>query len=87
MGYETGSAALAEELEVIEEGGSVMTGAGPTAGFVEVDFEALGELVDPGTHTWSMDLEPGNTYLFDVGPEGFHIKGMWRSAVIDVVAE
>jgi len=87
MGYETGSAALAEELKVVEEGNSVVTGDAPTAGYFEVDFEALGDYVPPGTYTWTMDLGPDNTYLFDVGPEGFHTKGLWRMAVIEVVAE
>ncbi len=63
-----------------------MTGAPPTAGFVEVEFEGSGDLVTPGGHTWTMDLQPG-TYLFDVGPEDFHTAGLWRAAVIEVVAE
>ncbi len=86
LGYGTGSAALAEELEVLEEGNRVVTSAPPAAGFVEVDFEGAGEPVTPGGHTWTMDLGPG-TYLFDVGPEDFHTAGLWRAAVIEVVAK
>lgn len=82
MRYETGSPALAEELEFVAEGGSVVTSDAPTPGFVEV----LGEWpVPPGTHTYTVDLLAGNTYLFDAGPEDFHQAGLWRMAVIEVV--
>lgn len=84
--YQTGSAALASELEVIEEGGMVVTSDPPTAGFEWVEAEGMNDL-GPGGHTWTMDLEAGNTYLIDVGPEGFHTKGLWRAAVIEVVAD
>jgi hypothetical protein len=85
FGYETGSEALAEELEFLEEGDrGVPSGTLPVAGFFDVDFDA-GELA-PGSHTWTMDLGPG-TYLFDVGPEDFMTTGLWRIAVIEVVAE
>lgn len=87
LGYETGSAALADELEVVAEGASVITGDAPTEGYVEVEFEGFGDRVPPGSHTWKMDLEPGYTYLFDVGPKDFHVSGLWRAAVIEVVAE
>ena len=86
LGYETGSAALAEELGVMAEGSSVVTSNAPTAGFSEIEFEGQNDLV-PGSHSWTMDLEPGNTYLVDVGPEGFHTKGIWRAAIIEVVAK
>jgi len=86
LGYETGSEALADELEVLAEGRSVVTGDLPTEGYFEVEFEGQGDLV-PGSHTWTMDLGPGNTYLIDVGPEGFHTEGLWRAAVIEVLAE
>jgi hypothetical protein len=33
-----------------------------------------------------MDLVPG-TYLFDIGPEDFMTTGLWRMAVIEVVAK
>lgn len=81
MGYATGSDALAEELGVLEEGGSFVTSDPPTAGF----FEVFGDTVEPGAHTWTLDLKAGNTYLFDVGPENFHEDGIWRMAVIEVV--
>jgi hypothetical protein len=84
--YETGSAALAEELEFLEEGNRVVTGdKPPTAGFDDVDLEGSGGLV-PGSHTWTVDLEPG-TYLFDLGPVDFHTTGLWRAAVFEVVGE
>jgi hypothetical protein len=85
FGYETGSEALAEELEFLEEGDrGVPSGTLPAAGFFDVDFDP-GELV-PGSHTWTMELRPG-TYIFDVGPEDFMTTGLWRIAVIEVVAE
>ena len=87
MGYETDSDALAEALEVLEEGGTIVTSAAPTAGYYEVEFDGLGELVQPGSYSWTMELVAGNTYLLDVGPEGFHTKGIWRAAAIEVVAE
>ena len=83
--YETGSAALAEELEVVEEGSRLVTGELPTAGYDEVDLEGSGALL-PGSHTWAVDLQPG-TYLFDVGPLDFHTTGLWRAAVFEVVSE
>lgn len=82
MAYETGSDALAEELEVVEEGDSVITSDAPTAGFSEVLADWP---VSPGTHTYTVDVEAGNTYLFDAGPEDFHQSGLWRMAVIEVV--
>lgn len=81
MGYETGSDALADELQVVEEGGIVITGEPPTAGYFEVLYD---QPVAPGTHTYTVDLEAGNTYLFDAGPEDFHQSGLWRLAVIEV---
>lgn len=87
LGFETGSAALAEELELLEEGNSIVTSDAPTEGFFEVEFEGCCELVPPGSYTWTMDLGSGNTYLFDVGFEDFHQSGIWRMAVIEVVAE
>ncbi len=83
--YETGSAALAEELDRGGEGNLVVTSEPPTAGFSEVDFEGSGDPVLPGSHAWTMDLGPG-TYLFDVGHEDFHATGLWRAAVIEVIA-
>ena len=87
LGYETGSDALAEELEVMEEGGTVVTSDAPTDGYFEAEFDDLGEAVAPGDYSWTVDLVAGNTYLFDVGAEDFHVSGMWRPAVIEVVAE
>lgn len=86
-GYETGSAALAEELEFLAEGElGVPGGPLPVAGFFEPEFEIPGGDPVPGSHTWTMELRPG-TYLFDVGPADFMTTGLWRAAVIEVVAE
>lgn len=82
MAYETDSNALAEELRMIEEGGSLVTGDAPIAGFTEVLSEWP---VSPGTHSYTVDLEAGNTYLFDAGLEDYHQSGIWRMAVIEVV--
>ncbi len=87
LGYETGSDALTEELEVMGEGGTVVTSDAPTAGYFEAEFDDLGEAVAPGDYSWTVNLVAGNTYLFDVGAEDFHVSGMWRPAVIEVVAE
>lgn len=81
--YETGSAALAEELQLVEEGSRLVTGELPTAGYDEIDLAGSGVLA-PGIHTWAVDLEPG-TYLFDVGPLDFHTSGLWRAAIFEVV--
>jgi hypothetical protein len=85
FGYTPGSAGLAEELEFLEEGDRGVPIGTPEAGYFEVDIEGSDD-VAPGSHTWTMDLEPG-TYLFDVGPEDFHTTGLWRAAVIEVVAK
>ena len=83
--YATGSAALAEELELAREGNSFVTADAPTEGYVEVDLEGSSALA-PGSHTWTVDLETG-THLFDVGPLDFHVTGLWRAAVFEVVGE
>ena len=85
MRYETGSAALAEELELVEEGGVLVTPDPPTAGYDEIDLEGSGALM-PGSYNWTVDLEPG-TYLFDVGPLDFHTTGLWRAVVFEVVSQ
>ena len=85
MRYETGSAALAEELEVVEEGGVLVTPEPPTAGYDEIDLEGSGSLM-PGSYNWTVDLKPG-TYLFDVGPLDFHTTGLWRAVVFEVVGQ
>jgi len=85
FGYETGSAALAEELKFLEQGNRGVPSGLPVEGFFEIDFEGQGDL-RPGSHTWMTYLGPG-TYLFDLGPEDFHTTGLWRAAVIEVVAE
>lgn len=87
FGYETGTEALAEELEFVGEGDrAVPSGPDPVAGFFDVDFEYSGDISEPGSHTWTMDLAPG-TYIFDVGPDDFMTTGLWRLAVIEVVAD
>ena len=84
--YETGSAALAEELDFLEEEGAKGVPIGePAEGYVEIELEGVGDLA-PGGHTWTVDLKPG-TYIFDVGPPGFHATGLWRAAIIEVVPE
>jgi len=83
--YKTGSDELAEELALVEEGNSVVPSRPPGAGYVRAWSGGLGGL-EPGSHTWTMDLEPG-TYVFDAGPEDFMTTGLWRVAVIEVVAE
>ena len=85
FGYESDSAGLAEELEFLEEGDLGVPVGAPEAGYFEVDIEGSDD-VAPGSHTWTMDLGPG-TYVFDVGPEDFHTTGLWRAAVIEVVAK
>ena len=84
--YETGSDELAEELAFLQEGKSVVPGSPePSAGYVRAWSGGLGGL-EPGSHTWTMDLEPG-TYIFDAGPADFMTTGMWRVAIIEVVAQ
>lgn len=85
MRYETGSTALAEELELVEEGGVLVTPDPPAAGYDEIDLEGSGALM-PGSYNWTVDLEPG-TYLFDVGPLDFHTTGLWRAVVFEVVSQ
>lgn len=86
FGYDTGSEALAEELAFVSEGNrAVPTGPDPVAGFYDVDFDYSGDLSEPGSHTWTMDLAPG-TYIFDVGSADFMTTGLWRLAVIEVVS-
>lgn len=91
--YESGSTALAEVLEVVEEGERVIVGRRPPPEpYVEIEldeqlqWDSAGGLVVPGSYTWTQVLEPG-TYIFDVGPEDFHQTGFWRAAVIEVVAD
>ncbi len=86
-GYETGSGALTEELAFLEEGkkGVPITPL-PVAGYYEIDYEWPDDIGEIGHQTWTVDLAPG-TWLFDVGPEDFRTTGLWRAAVIEVVAE
>lgn len=83
--YETGSTALAEEMEFLVEGEKGVPSGPPAEPYVEIELEGSGGLA-PGSHTWTVVLEPG-TYIFDVGPPGFHTTGLWRAAVIEVVAK
>lgn len=86
-GYETGSVALAEELAFLEEGQKgVPPAPEPVPGFYAIDYEWPDDIGEPGTQTWTVDLAPG-TWIFDVGPADFRTTGLWRAAVIEVVAE
>jgi hypothetical protein len=85
-GYETGSDALAEELAFLEEGmKAVPTTPLPLPGYFEIDYEWPDDIGEVGTQTWTVELAPG-TWIFDVGPESFRVTGLWRAAVIEVVA-
>lgn len=86
LAYETGSRWLATELDFLPEEGDwgVPVGA-PAIGYRDIEFDGAGDLV-PGSHTWTMDLQPG-TYLFDVGAEDYRFTGLWRAAIIEVVAD
>ena len=87
FGYETGSEALAEELAFLEEGErAVPSGVLPVTGSFDIEWDMGDGDLGPGSHTWTMDLVPG-TYLFDIGPEDFMTTGLWRMAVIEVVAK
>ena len=55
----------------------------PAPGYRDIEFGDP-DLV-PGSHTWTMSLEPG-TYFIDIGPEDYRVSGLWRAAIIDVVA-
>jgi hypothetical protein len=84
FGYETGSAALAEELELLEEGESGMpTGVDPAEGFFD---PSIGGDFEPGEHTLTVDLQPG-TYIFDASTGDVMTTGLWRVAVIEVVSD
>ncbi len=85
FGYETGSEALDEELAFLHEGTKgVPSGVLPVAGFFRVASETPQQL-EPGRQTWTMDLVPG-TYIFDVSAGAAMVDGLWRAAVIEVVA-
>lgn len=83
FGYETGSAALYEELEYLGEGDAgVPSGLDPAEGLFDPD---VGGEYAPGNHTWTIDLIPG-TYLFDASTGDVMTTGLWRVAVIEVVS-
>jgi hypothetical protein len=83
FGYESGSAALAEELEFLKEGNNgVPSGLDPAEGFFDPD---IGGEYGPGNHTWTIDLVPG-TYIFDASTGDMMTTGLWRVAVIEVVS-
>jgi hypothetical protein len=85
-GYPAGSEALAAELAFVDEGKMrVPIAPLPVDGFYEIDYDWPDDIGEPGTQTWTVDLVPG-TWIFDVGPEDFRITGLWRAAVIEVVA-
>lgn len=83
--YDTGSTALAGELEFLEEGARGVPAGLPVEGYSEIGLEGSDALA-PGSHTWTVDLQPGS-YIFDVGPPDFHTTGLWRAVVFEVVAE
>ncbi len=84
FGYETGSAALAEELEFLEEGeNGVPSGVDPAEGFF--DPNVGGELA-PGEHELTAELQPG-TYIFDAAAGDVMTNGVYRVAVIEVVSD
>lgn len=84
--YETGSDGLAYELAWLQEGNNVVPSSPmPIEGYTRAWSGGLSGL-EPGSHTWTMDLEPG-TYLFDAGPADYMTTGFWRVAVIEVVTE
>ena len=86
-GYETGSEALAEELAFLAEGSkAVPINPLPVAGYFAIDYEWPDDVGEPGSQVWKVHLVPG-TWIFDVGPESFRSTGLWRAAVIEVVAE
>jgi len=85
FGYETGSEGLAEELAFLEEGNRGVPSGLPATGFYGVDYDYPDEL-EPGSHTWTMDLAPG-TYVFDASAGAAFVDGLWRVAVIEVVAK
>ncbi len=83
FGYETGGAALAEELEFLKEGDNgVPSGLDPAEGFFDPE---IGGEYEPGDHTWTIDLIPG-TYIFDASTGDVMTTGLWRVAVIEVLS-
>ena len=83
FGYETGSAALADELEFLAEGESgVPSGVDPAEGFFDPN---IGGDFEPGEHTLTADLRPG-TYIFDASTGDVMTTGVWRIAVFEVVS-
>lgn len=84
FGYETGSAALAEELEFLEEGeNGVPSGVDPAEGFFDPN---IGGDYEPGEHTFTAELQPG-TYIFDAATGPVMTSGVYRVAVIEVVSD
>jgi hypothetical protein len=62
LGYETGSDALAEELEVMDEGDAVVTRDAPTDGYFEVGFDGLGEAVSAPPEAARRERLPTSTH-------------------------
>jgi len=85
--FETGSDALAQELEALPEGSFAERDPGGPPGGLSLE-RPLGLMEDaqPGSNTYTMQLQPG-THLFDVAPDGNPIHGIWRVGAIEVVAE
>lgn len=79
--YETGSDALAVELDFLLEGENGLPGErAPSA-----DFQLL-EWFAQGSHAVSVPLLPG-TYLVDVGPDWDGPTHVYRAVVIEVVSD
>jgi hypothetical protein len=76
--FDTGSAELAAELDLLTEGGSVFS---DTALPFDPEFN---QTFAVGTHSVEFTLEPG-TYIFDTGME--FVAHVNRAAVIEVVAD
>jgi hypothetical protein len=79
--YDTGSDALAAELDFLQEGENARPGDKAPGS----DFQLL-EVYEQGRHAVTIALLPG-TYLIDAGPDWDEPTHVYRVAVIEVVAD